>query len=535
MQFKRSTIFFAALVIAIPALAAGAPEENAINIRENPELSKQVNEYEAAKARLSPGKTAILDQLDKDQVVASEPEFALLGQATMFDACARADPELLETHGRMMQTFKLRKIDEMIASRDVFLKKKDRVDFIEQKLLTAHLNQNRSLQLQLFKSMGEIAAKTITEKGASAETCTKIKADLEAGYKDAYVVPATHGTEGFVSRDSGSGALEACSIRFAHNTPNGFISTALLVFLEKPGQPQFDFSTKIFRNDTVALPVEETWIDLGTVNTRFSAQTTRPGQETMVGGFNDVSLLVPVLSYLRDNGAIVGARAKGWDRTVAFEAQKIDPVKLNEVANCAAMMAPKILEPLKQAGFTITADPRHARGDTPPDPNYKTTQMLDDPLNPGGCMWQMAPAKKGAKEVGGVFITTGHLLDNSPRNYTTTFWVIGNEATADGQRRVTFTDAWFVTRDPKTGEPVDTRAFKPQTVKGQRYEINMPFDSYLPFVSGIQANGLTMTAIADGETIEQTYPAPRAGSYRAYYDCISGLLRDRQKRGKTPG
>ena len=60
----------------------------------------------------------------------------------------------------------------------------------------------------------------------------------------------------------------------------------------------------------------------------------------------------------------------------------------------------------------------------------------------------------------------------------------------------------------------------------------MPFEAYIPFVTGIQAGGLTMTAKVQNAkaAVEKTLPPPQPESYKAYYDCVQTLTKDLAKR-----
>ena len=493
-------------------------------------LGEISNRYDEIKKTLTPEQQAMLDKLDKEQTVLSEPQIKVTITNALYESCTKQSPGLPHTHGRMMQNFRLMKIDEYMSNQKKLKALQDQIDFMDPYILGGHLQRNIVIQKQLVQGTAQIAAHIDSRE--ETDKCAELRRELETTSITPYAQISSHEAKISTSRDE-AGRLQACFISAAHQSPKGLITTSI-VLINEEGKIKYDFSTKIHEGEQ-HLNVEDTWMSLGAVDTRFSARMGNPGEQILIGTM-PVEMIVPTLSYLRTGPFIASARAAGWDKNVTFETGKIPAEELDKFASCAASMSPGLKDPLQKAGFKLTPDERHQTAQTQPaqpqDPNYKIMTMIDDPANPGACIWNFGSAKQGTQEVGGILMVAGHIAENNPMNNKTVFWVLGTETTAKDQSRLTITDAAFSTKNPKDGKIVSTQDFKPQIIKGQRYEIHMPFEAYIPFVTGIQAGGLTMTAKVQNAkaAVEKTLPPPQPESYKAYYDCVQTLTKDLAKR-----
>jgi hypothetical protein len=521
----KITALLLALVLTAPvaAHAQNAPQKAMT-------LGEISNRYDEIKKTLTPEQQAILENLDKEQTVLSEPQIKITVTNALYESCTKKNPGLPHTHGRMLQNFKLMKIDEYMANQKKLKALQDKIDFIDPYILGGHLQRNIVIQKQLVQGTAQIAAQIDSRE--DVDKCAELRRELETTSITPYAQISSRPVKISLSRDE-SGRLTSCFISAAHDTPKGMISTSI-VLLSEEGKTNYDFSTKIYAGEE-ALKIEDTWMSLGAVDTRLSARMGAPGEQILIGNL-PLEMIVPTLAYLKTGPFIASARAVGWDKNVTYETSKIPAAELDKFASCAAAMSPNLKEPLQKAGFTIAPDERHqtaqAQPAQPQDPNYKVMSMLDDPANPGACIWNFGSVKHGAQEIGGIMMVAGHIAENNPMNNKTVFWVLGTNTTAKEQSRLTFTDAAFSTKDPQSGKAISTQDFKPQIVSAQRYEIRMPFETYIPFVTGIQSSGLTMTAKAQNAAapVEKTLPPPQPQSYKAYYDCVQALTKDLAKR-----
>lgn len=531
------TIFTALLAFHSEPSFAQADNKATVNIKPPPPtLGKINNKYKDIFETLRPEQQDFLKQLEKANTKSNEPYFEIMSQNKTLNACAKLDETIMQTHGDLFTNFKLTKLDELRSNQKNFYRLTKQADFIDQKILRGHIRFYENLQSQLLSGMADISTSMIAEnkEGKGNELCNELKQELENEYSAPYAVPASNPAAVGLMRDSMTGKIKSCSIAVRHASEKGLISTAI-VFADIADQGvNFDFSTKIFASQKQNLPVEDAWFDAGPINSRFHARISKPSQDMLVGNL-PLSNIVPVLQHIKRHPLVAGAKATNWDHTVVFEISVKNPEDVDKMANCVAALAPSLKEPLERAGFTVTPDGQHEKGKASGTNNadllYKTTAMSGDLSNPGACIWQFPTIKQGNAEVGGIMITGGFIADDHIYNNSTVFWLLGNQ----GPTRLSFTDGQFRTKTSK-GEMIDSADYAKDTVKGQRYEIIMPFSAHLPFINGIYTNGLNIIAKAEGmeKPFTQTFKPPHRKAYQVYYDCMKNLFDDLERRKKEP-
>lgn len=535
----RAALSFLSILTALLIFYSGpsiAQDNPTINIKTNPKLSEANAKYKDVLKTLNQQQQDFLKKLDKINIKTNEPLFTLSKQGKIFNACTKIDTDITDTHAKMLQTLKLVQLDKLKAGQKIIRDLMTQAGFIDRKTLQGHLAYDTDLQTQLLDGMADLMASTITEnkEGKGSKLCNELKQELESEYSTPYAVPAANPASVDMMRDSMTGKIRSCNISTLNTSGNNRISTAILVIDYSDKGINFEFSTKVYTPTGSNLPVENTWIDAGRLNSQFSAKLTKPSQDLLIGNI-PLGYVVPFLQYIKQYPFVAGAKASGWDHTAAFEVSMETPEEVDKMADCVAALAPSLKEPLEKAGFTITPDKQHEKGKASGIDSeeflYKTTAMSGNLSNPGACIWQFPAIKKDNAEIQGVMITGGFIKENHIYNNSTVLWLLGHE----GPNRLSFTDGEFTTKTPK-GDMIKSSEYTQKVIKGQRYEIHMPLSAHLPFINGIYTNGLNISAKAEGmeKPLSQTFKPPRSKAYQVYYNCMKNLFDDLERRKKEP-
>ena len=164
---------------------------------------------------------------------------------------------------------------------------------------------------------------------------------------------------------------------------------------------------------------------------------------------------------------------------------------------------------------------------------YRLEHYLDDPANPGACIWHIGPYKgdKG-QEVELALTVAGIASDGQTGNLLTKYWIRGWRITPKGLIRYNLRWAGVKVEASDSGEILDTEDLKKKHASGEDYEIYMPLSAGPRLATGIIRNGLTVTAAVaeEKDRFSYTLPPPDPESAKAYMDCLKLLNADLARR-----
>ena len=193
-------------------------------------LGEISNRYDEIKKTLTSEQQAMLDKLDKEQTVRSEPQIKVTITNALYESCTKQSPGLPHTHGRMMQNFRLMKIDEYMSNQKKLKALQDQIDFMDPYILGGHLQRNIVIQKQLVQGTAQIAAHIDSRE--ETDKCAELRRELETTSITPYAQISSHEAKISTSRDD-AGRLQACFISAAHQTHKGMISTAIELLIEE--------------------------------------------------------------------------------------------------------------------------------------------------------------------------------------------------------------------------------------------------------------------------------------------------------------
>jgi hypothetical protein len=350
---------FIVLQLGLLPLAAHAlsPDDLALNIHIDGDMTKAEDDYKASVAALSPAQRLTLDNLDKAAMMADEPQFELTAKSIELGACGKLDPTLEMTHGAMMQTFVFTKLDEMGQGWMQFAKDVRKIDFMDQDKLSRHIEYNRSLQTQLMTEAGNAVAKQIVAN-KDVSKCRELTTELETKYKKPYVTPARQKpAEIAVVRGEDGETILSCATGFDDRLDNGTILNVSLAYTRHDGEsaPVLEFSGTAAGKDHKAVNVQDAWLNFGAMDTRFVAAVTQPSPDVITGRMKP-DMAVSALFYMKDKKVVAGVMPEGASKPVVYEAERIPAKAINRLAACIAAMTPVYADPLKKMGFSLSPD-----------------------------------------------------------------------------------------------------------------------------------------------------------------------------------
>lgn len=164
---------------------------------------------------------------------------------------------------------------------------------------------------------------------------------------------------------------------------------------------------------------------------------------------------------------------------------------------------------------------------------YRLEHYLDDPANPGACVWNIGPYKgEKGQEISLALTVTGIAGDDQTGNLLTKYWIRGWRITPKGMIRYNLRWAGVQVKASDSGEILDTENLKKKHVAGEHYEIYMPLSAGPRLATGIIRNGLTITAAVaeEKDRFSYTLPPPDPESAKAYMDCLKLLNADLARR-----
>lgn len=165
---------------------------------------------------------------------------------------------------------------------------------------------------------------------------------------------------------------------------------------------------------------------------------------------------------------------------------------------------------------------------------YKLSQLLDNPSNPGGCLWQIGPVKDSqGNEISPIFYISGYIRENGNLNFRNSLILIGYRHLPDGRSmRYTLTDA--AVRLPAAS--LDLAASASEINPGPRYEFQLPFATRGQVVDAIIKGGLAVSArgMENANPFTASFPPPEEPALRIFTDCLNRLEKDIATR-KTAG
>jgi len=528
-------LLFTALFLTPASAAFAGNPDHVVNIQIDPALTAIEKRYKEEAEQLTPQQRKILENLDIQSTQSHEPALALDLANGKFKSCSLRDPQLNSHYGKMLENFKFAQLDILKENQRLLFAAQRKINFIDPKSLSAHLEFDRRMQKALMNGVAQIQFQMIAD-GKADDQCAKLKAEL-APYKNPYVVAAQYPPPKSFSHRDKNGQIMSCTISFGHNIPSlsSQISTAVVFIKGRNQAVDFEYSTKIFSGQNSFHTIEDTWLEFGNINTGFKGGHSKPGNQIMIGSL-PAKYIVPALYFMKTQPVISGAKATGWPQTVAFASPVLAAKEAENLASCIAALDPTLTPYLKKTGFQITADSRHKAAPSSQTSEaeqmalYATNQVLQSGDSSGACMWFLGPSNNGDTTITGVLTTTGFVRPTHKRNHSFIFQFAGMRDKETEQSRITFANASLTTKNPETGAVINTKRFQTASTPGQRYEIQLPLSQLDIFLKSIRANGFTFKLHEDktGKIFQQTFPPPDQKAYQDYANCVGKILPDVQ-------
>jgi hypothetical protein len=352
---KRAVFLLALVFLSAPAHAAAPAIKNPqTGISADPALAKAEEAYRQAIKAVSPVQRQKLAALDQAALMAEQPQAELTTKSIELAACAKLDPTLQAAYGKKIQNFSMAKLDEMREGWTLLASRQEKIDFIDQRVLSGHIAYDRSLQTQMTAGVGEgLAQQIVATKNASK--CSELKADLNAKYAEDYTVPAKQSPpEVKILRNKDDHSVEACITGINHTTGDGAFINVALIYAHYPQEasPVLEFNARVKDKDGKPMKVQDVWVNFGAIDTRFASRMMQPSPDFLVGRVQPPDLILPLLDYMKSRKVVAAVKAGGWPKQVAFEAGLFPANIVGRMASCVAAVNPSLADPLKKAGFT---------------------------------------------------------------------------------------------------------------------------------------------------------------------------------------
>ncbi|HTK84188.1 MAG TPA: tetratricopeptide repeat protein [Patescibacteria group bacterium] len=491
-----------------------APRKNInINIQIDPEVSRANHEYDRMVASLSPAEQQELKALDGELVKAIEPKIEIKSQEAEFSACAKSDPTFEARYKQMMQTFRLRKMDDLTSLHSSFMERISKIDYIDKEALGKHLSFQETLSTEMAGGLAMAAA----QMDKDGKLCAKLKHDLETEYATPYVVADPRAMfDSQPMRDEISGRIKECSFGLREDTKDGHVISTTIHF----EGPEVSFSAKVANPDMSFVPVSDLWINFGDFDTRREANFGQRNQAMLMGTMPPTTI-IPILSAVRDGNVVYSVSTAAAGKPYLFAPAAAQPQLANTVASCVATLQPDYLEPLRKAGLSPMPDPRDVEAmSAPPKDFIYNVSALNQGENPVGCVWQTtAHTESDGAQAAAVVIVYGAA---GPMTNMTEFWLMGADPATGG--RLIFNDFQVTakTSDGKVIEPAKIKRAK--ITMGQLAKIALTSADAGGIVNAIAENGMEVSGrTQENKTFNYTLPAPEPESLKAYNGCLDRL------------
>jgi len=157
---------------------------------------------------------------------------------------------------------------------------------------------------------------------------------------------------------------------------------------------------------------------------------------------------------------------------------------------------------------------------------YKLSQLLDNPVNPGGCLWEIGPATDDqGNEISPILFISGYIRDNGNLNFRTALILMGFRHLPDGRSvRYTFTDAKITL----PAASLDLATTAEQIDPGDRYEFRLPPAARDEVVDAIVKGGIgiSVRGMESAKAFATAFPPPEAPATQIFADCLGRLEKD---------
>lgn len=157
---------------------------------------------------------------------------------------------------------------------------------------------------------------------------------------------------------------------------------------------------------------------------------------------------------------------------------------------------------------------------------YKLSQLLDNPANPGGCLWEIGPVTDElGNEISPILFVSGYIRENGNLNFKNSLILMGFRHLPDGRSvRYRLTNAAVTL--PATSLDLSSAAV--EIDPGDRYEFRLPFSQRDQIVDAIVKGGIAISVrgMENAKPFTATFAPPSEPATRIFADCLGRLDKD---------